>query len=192
LVDCQATKRVIERYFYLLAESPLLCRQKSGIPAMIKQLFAILLFATPLLTQAQEVPLITRDQIEAWKNTPSDTILVVNFWATWCAPCVKELPNFDAIQEKYAGKKVKVVLVSTDFKRDIDSGLKPFILRKGIKSEVVFMNESNPNNYVDLVNPDWSGALPATMVICTNKKIERFHEGELSLDELDSLVTEAF
>ncbi|MBK8558071.1 MAG: TlpA family protein disulfide reductase [Lewinellaceae bacterium] len=141
--------------------------------------------------QAQQVPFIKSNQIEYWKHSSSDTIYVFNFWATWCGPCVKELPNFDVIQEKYAGRNVKVVLISTDFKKDAQQRLQAFIEKNDVDSEVMFMDESNPNNYIDLVTPEWSGALPATLVLCSGRKKEIFHEGELSLEELDDMVRKA-
>ena len=66
---------------------------------------------------AQNIPFIKADQIGRWKNADSDTVYVLNFWATWCAPCVEELPSFEKLNKAYAGKPVKEVLINTDFKR---------------------------------------------------------------------------
>ena len=137
---------------------------------------------------AQEVPYIKADQITRWKTSDTDTLFVINFWATWCGPCVAELPNFEKLHQQYVAQKVKVVLVSTDFKRDVERKLKPFIGKKELKSQVVFMDEPTPNNWIDLVNPDWSGTIPATLIVSKRKGYEKFVEGEITWEELEKAV----
>ena len=88
-----------------------------------------------------KVPIIKVDDLNKRLHNGIDTIYVVNFWATWCAPCVAELPYFEKIDSVYRGQKVKVILVSTDFKKDIDSRLNSFIERKKLHSEVNFLDE---------------------------------------------------
>lgn len=83
-----------------------------------------------------------------------------------------ELHAFEKLNEKYAAQKVKVVLVSTDFKRNVDSNVKPFVKRKNLRSQVVFMDEPNPYLWVNLVSPEWSGAIPATLIVSKQKNKE--------------------
>ena len=97
-----------------------------------------------------------------------NTIYVVNFWATWCAPCVKELPHFEQLNSE--NKNIKVVLVSLDFKNQFESKLLPFLKKKSIKSEVVFLSDTNYNAWLPLVDKDWSGSIPATLIIKNGKK----------------------
>lgn len=110
-------------------------------------------------------------------------VLIVNFWATWCGPCVKELPYFEEVGREYADKGVKVLLVSLDFPRQKESRLIPFIEANGVESEVVLLDETDFNAFIDLVSPEWSGAIPATLFISgTGEKAfygESFEEGEL-------------
>ena len=137
---------------------------------------------------AQEIPFIQRGQIEHWKQADTDTIFVINFWATWCGPCVAELPAFERLNKRYKDKKVQVILVSNDFKKQVDTKLKPFVHKKKLKSRVVFMNESNPNNWVNLVSPDWSGALPATLIISKRKGKVLFFEKQLNYAALEAAL----
>jgi thiol-disulfide isomerase/thioredoxin len=97
-----------------------------------------------------------------------NTVYVVNFWATWCAPCVKELPHFEQLNSE--NKNIKVVLVSLDFKNQFESKLLPFLKKKSIKSEVVFLSDTNYNAWLPLVDKDWSGSIPATLIIKNGKK----------------------
>lgn len=135
---------------------------------------------------AQDIPFIKTAQLQQWLSADSDTVYVLNFWATWCGPCVAELPEFEKLNEKYAAQKVKVVLVSTDFKRNVETKLKPFVKRKNLRSQVVFMDESNPNVWVDLVSPEWSGAIPATLMVSTRKGKRLFFEKQLRFEELEA------
>lgn len=97
-----------------------------------------------------------------------NTVYVVNFWATWCAPCVKELPHFEQLNSE--NKNVKVVLISLDFKNQFESKLIPFLKKKSIKSEVIFLSDTDYNSWLPLVDKNWSGSIPATLVIKNGNK----------------------
>lgn len=98
-----------------------------------------------------------------------NTIYVINFWATWCAPCVKELPHFEQLNSE--NKNIKVVLVSLDFKNQFESKLLPFLKKKSIKSEVVLLTDKDYNTWLPKVDKDWSGSIPATLIIKNGKKV---------------------
>jgi thiol-disulfide isomerase/thioredoxin len=110
----------------------------------------------------------------------SDTVYVVNFWATWCKPCVAELPDFNRLDSVYKLKKVKVLLVSLDFKEDISSKLIPFIKKHNYHAEIIVLDESNGNNFINKISEKWSGAIPATLITQRNKNVEEFYEKKLS------------
>jgi len=97
-----------------------------------------------------------------------NTTEVVNFWATWCAPCIKELPYFEKLNSE--NKQVKVVLVSLDFKNQFESKLVPFLKKKSIKSEVVLLTDKDYNSWLPKVDNEWSGSIPATLIIKNGKK----------------------
>ena len=154
------------------------------------RLLLVLLLHTALI-QAQDIPFIKADQIDRWKQSDTDTVWVLNFWATWCGPCVAELPSFEKLNREYASQKVQVILVSNDFKKQVDSKVNPFVAKKKLKSRVVFMDESNPNNWIDRVSPEWSGAIPATLIISKRKDKYLFFEKQLTYEELEAAVKEA-
>ncbi|TGE24245.1 TlpA family protein disulfide reductase [Hymenobacter aquaticus] len=114
--------------------------------------------------RAQQVSVIKFAELQQRLNRQNDTTYVVNFWATWCAPCVKELPLFEQLNTTHADKKVKVLLVSMDYASQLNKKVKPFVLRRGLKSEVVLLGETDPNTYLEKVDPKWSGALPFTVM----------------------------
>jgi thiol-disulfide isomerase/thioredoxin len=113
----------------------------------------------------------------------ADTTYVVNFWATWCKPCIKELPAFDSLFVKSKGTPTKVLLVSLDFKEDLQKRLVPFIKKNSIKAECVLLDESNGNDFINVISPDWSGAIPATLFKKGDKK--KLVERPMHLKELE-------
>ena len=154
----------------------------------MQKIFLSFFFLSSLGLSAQDIPFIKADQITHWKNADTDTVYVLNFWATWCAPCVEELPSFEKLNKNYADKKVKVILISTDFKRNVEPKVKPFVKKKKLESQVVFMNEPDPNKYVDLVDTSWSGAIPATLIVSKQKGVSLFFEKKLTYEELEAAV----
>lgn len=118
----------------------------------------------------------------------NDTTYVINFWSTWCAPCVKELPYFEALNKKYAADKVKVILVSLDFPKQLETKLKPFLAKNNLQSELMVLTDPDANSWVNEVNPDWSGAIPATVVYKGEQ--DAFYEKSFeNLAELEEVVT---
>ena len=122
------------------------------------------------------------DGLEPLLNKNDDKTYVVNFWATWCAPCIKELPYFEQINRDYSGKNVEVVLVSLDFPRQYEKKLKPYIKDNNLQSKVVALNDPDMNTWIPKVNADWTGAIPATIIY--NKKGRQFYEQSFTYDEL--------
>lgn len=128
---------------------------------------------------------------ESVLHQSNDTTYVINFWATWCGPCVKELPYFEELHEAYADEKVSVKLVSLDFEKMIDRMVIPFLNRKKIKSEVILLLDGKPNKWIDKVDPKWSGAIPITIVYNKNKRLffeKSFHSTKELTDIIDSFV----
>lgn len=117
----------------------------------------------------------------------TDTIYVINFWSTWCAPCIKELPHFEALNKKYADKKVKVILVSLDFKKQLETKLKPFLVKNNLQSKVLVLIDPDANSWVDRVDPSWSGAIPATYVYKQDRK-EFFEKEFEKFEDLEEII----
>lgn len=140
---------------------------------------------------AQKARIIKITDLEKRLNNQNDTTYIVNFWATWCAPCVKELPDFDSITKTYSSEKVKVLLVAMDFKEDMESKVLPFLLKKRLKSEVILLDELNGNYFIPKVSAKWSGAIPATLILNNKKQYRYFFEKKLNYvflkNEIDTI-----
>ncbi len=116
-------------------------------------------------------------------NKKDDKVYVVNFWATWCAPCVKELPAFEELYSNYKTNKVEVLLVSLDFPHQFESKLKPFIKKRELKSKVVVLDDVDSNSWIPQISKDWSGSIPATIIYNNENRI--FYEQSFTYNELE-------
>jgi thiol-disulfide isomerase/thioredoxin len=162
----------------------------------MKTLLILLLSPFALLAQSTtadpssggQVDVVKFSYLDSLGKSKSDTTYVINFWATWCGPCVHELPNFEKLNADYAGKKVKVILVSMDFPNTLNSRLIPFVKEKGMKAKVVLMNDPDYNSWIDRIDKSWSGGLPATLIVNGSTKRHEFYEKELTYDELNKLL----
>ena len=150
-------------------------------------LFLSLFFFNTLgVLKAQDVHQINFNSLDAVLRSENDTTYVINFWATWCKPCVEELPAFEKLNTESKGKKIKVILISMDMQREIDTKLKPFILKNNMHSTIWWLSAVNANDWIDKVSADWSGAVPATIIYKNQKK--RFFEKSFTYDELKAEV----
>lgn len=149
-------------------------------------LLAFFLFSISKVSTAQ-VKLINLNQLESRINNNSDTVYVVNFWATWCGPCVKELPNFEQLGSKYKSKPLKVLLVSLDFKSRLNTVVNPFVKKNNLKSELYLLDEKSEQDYIDKISKSWSGSLPATLIINNKTKTRNFYEQEFTFEALEKV-----
>ncbi|MBY0426402.1 MAG: TlpA family protein disulfide reductase [Cytophagales bacterium] len=158
----------------------------------MKKIFvAVLLVFSSFWVSAQQVAVIKIDQLQSLLSKNNDTLYVVNFWATLCAPCVEELPHFEQVNKEFSAKKVKVILVSMDFKSKLESKLIPFVNKNKIKSTVVLLDEPDYNAWIDKIDPAWSGAIPATVLSKPSKGIKEFYERPFDYPTLKSLIEKA-
>ena len=155
------------------------------IHLVISAIIALLLSgARPL--EAQSIKVIKFNSLEKIINANSTEIQVINFWATWCAPCIKELPLFEALSKKKdAG--AKVTLISMDFADQV-AKVQEFVKRRNLTSDILLLDEIDYNSWIDKVDESWSGAIPATLVINPVNGKRKFVEKGLKEGELEAII----
>ncbi len=159
------------------------------MPGKTLLLFLLLLIWQSTYAQINEgnaVHVVNYYQLEPYLQKSNDTIYLVNFWATWCAPCIKELPAIKSVEQKYADKKFKVLLVSLDFPKELTSRLEPFIKSENITSDVFLLDDPNQNSWINKVDANWSGEIPFTLIY--GKKFRESYFQTFTFDELDSII----
>ena len=149
----------------------------------MKKVLAVLLISISAQVYCQEVKVVKASDLQQLMLASEAPLTVFNFWATWCGPCLKEIPHFEEINQI---KDVKVYLVSVDFQNQLDK-VRNFVSKKSLQSEVLFLDEKNPENYMLKVSSDWSGAIPATLFV-TDLGKTYFYESEFSKQELEKTV----
>jgi thiol-disulfide isomerase/thioredoxin len=151
----------------------------------LKPLFITMLF--PFFLAGNKVTTVTFEQLQTYAaNKHNDTLYVVNFWATWCDPCVKELPAFQQEYKKYKGKKVKMIFVSMNSIKEL-AKVQDFVDTHNLVPVVLLLNGGNPNDWIDKIDSSWSGAIPATVMYKSGKKVY-FREGEFTSESLEKVI----
>lgn len=138
----------------------------------MKHLLIVMALGFCLVSHAQQPEIIKLADLQRIMNNPSDTTYIVNFWATWCPPCVKEFSAFQELAKTNKNEKVKVVMVSLDFKREFDAKLVPFVKTHPIDGLVYMLDEPDYNSWINKINPQWEGEIPVTFIF-NNAKHKR-------------------
>ena len=163
-------------------------KRPTGVLFFSFSLVFSLLFLNSYKMQAQEIPVVTFDELQKYLRPEDEKIYVINFWATWCKPCVEEMPYFEKLHENYKSKNVRVLLVSLDFKSQYEKRLIPFVEKQNLKSQVFLFDTQGNNDFIDKVNPEWSGAIPATVIVHAPSKTNLFFEKQMTYEELTEAV----
>ena len=136
--------------------------------------------------KAQHATVVKFEKLDSILKAKSNDILIVNFWATWCGPCVKELPLFEALHAK-RDPSLRVVLVNLDYADQVDK-VNSFISRKKIKSPVLLLDEIDYNSWIDKVDTSWEGAIPATLILNTKTGQRKFIGREMADGDLETHI----
>ncbi len=141
-----------------------------------------ILFAT--VTNAQEIRKIKITDLEKTIRE-SKTPLIVNFWATFCKPCIEEIPYFEELAKKHG---VSLLLVSLDLEKSYPKEIRDFIAKKKYSAPVQWLDESNADYFCPKVDTAWSGAIPASLFINNKTGYRKFFEEQLSKDKLEKEI----
>jgi thiol-disulfide isomerase/thioredoxin len=143
---------------------------------------------TSINSHAQNFSVIKLPKLLEIMAPQSDTTYVINFWATWCMPCVMEFKNFQDISKKYAGEKVKVIFINLDFYKTYKKSLIPFLKARDVTEQVYLLNEHDYNSWIDKVDKNWDGEIPATLFINHAKDKKQFMARSFSANELEETI----
>lgn len=133
---------------------------------------------------SQQVRVISFETLEKLIHKPNDTTYIVNFFASWCAPCIKELPDFVQFAEEHKNEKMSLLFVSLDFKKDYKKHLIPLSKRLNLGQNVYLLDESNANNWINRLDTQWSGDIPATFFINSKRQFSKLYAQPFTSDLL--------
>lgn len=155
-----------------------------------KKVLVFVLMAWSLSAAAQPAAQTVKlDKLLEIIQEKSDHIKVINFWATWCAPCVKELPLFEKLGQERSDVVVMLVSMDLDLDPNPDKVYK-FMARKKLQSQVLLLDEKDPNAWIEKIEKTWSGAIPATIIVNGKTGQRIFVEKELHEGDLEKLIAQ--
>ncbi len=159
---------------------------------MIKRLLLLLtIFSLATVCNGQSIPKWKIEDVVRSFTNNSDTVYVVNFWATFCKPCNEELPDFIRLVEKYKKQKVKLLLVSLDLPSYVAVRLPAFIKKNNYKTNHVWLNETNADHFCPMIDAKWSGAIPSTIIVNNKTGYKKFIEDQVSPADFEAAIKEA-
>jgi thiol-disulfide isomerase/thioredoxin len=153
---------------------------------MKKVLFILLIFVTTD-SFSQEIKRIKITDLEKTIKE-SNGPLIVNFWATYCVPCLAEIPYFQETAKQYKDKGVKLLLVSLDMKDAYPKKINTIAKKLKLNLPIYWLDESNADYFCPKVDSAWSGALPSSLFINNHTGYRKFFEDELSKEKLDKEI----
>ena len=143
-----------------------------------------LLLPAHAIQEKPSIALLKADDAARIKKQSQGQVLVINFWATWCHGCVSEFPEFVALDKEYRNKGVKVIGISLDSPSDIDSKVTPFIKKSGAQFDVVVPDMDDPKPVIDQFTPEWTGAMPVTLILDQSGALVYKHFGVIERKEV--------
>lgn len=146
-------------------------------------ILTLFVFLPAFYADAQTIKRWKYAELEQYINQ-SKTPVVINFWATFCKPCVEEIPYFQKAIKKYESKKVKLLLVSLDFPEYYPGKIEAFAKKNGFTAEIVWIDEEDPGQFCPKIDKNWSGVMPATLFINKKRNYKSFHAQQLTEQEL--------
>jgi thiol-disulfide isomerase/thioredoxin len=146
--------------------------------------FIILLLAIGMAGSAQTIKKIKITGLEE-TIAQSDHPLIVNFWATFCVPCVKEIPYFQSTVARYQGEQVELILVSLDLPDYYPAKIAAFARGRGFTGPIVWLDETNADYFCPKVDPRWTGGIPSSLFINNKTHYRRFFDRQLTEPQVE-------
>lgn len=135
------------------------------------------------------VKIVRFADLEAVMKKNDDKLYVINFWATWCRPCVLELPEFMEVNDAYRNNpRFKMILVSLDVAKEAETTVRAFLKKRKMDVDVYLLDDNKRmNEWIPAIDKNWSGAIPATVFYRNGEKVE-FIENKMQKSELEQLI----
>jgi thiol-disulfide isomerase/thioredoxin len=154
----------------------------------MRTLLLIFAFLSYGQLRAQPIDIIKFNQLETMMKSFSHDVAVFNFWATWCKPCIEEMPYLEEARGSYNTSQLGVYLISMDDVEMADTKVKKFIEKKGYTSRVLLLDETDYNSFIDKIDPKWSGTIPATVIIDKKNGKKYFYSAAFKENELKEIL----
>ena len=139
--------------------------------------------------EVQPVEVIDPSGVKELVAQRNGKILFLNLWATWCQPCVEEFPEIVKLANEYTGSEIEFVAISFDYPDEVESKILPFLRDKKVPFKVLVADSDDAEAMINAINPNWNGALPATLVYDVSGKRQSFLVGQRSYEDLKKEIS---
>lgn len=138
---------------------------------------------------AAELKTLSVEEIRPLLEEQQGKVVVVSFWATWCVPCVEEMPELAKFYEAYRDKGVTFLSLSVDTPAAFEEGkVAAFVQKHELPFPVWVVTERDPAAVSSVMKADWGGTLPATFVYDSKGELVASFDTEVTSDELVAAV----
>jgi len=148
---------------------------------------AIVLAAANIFSQDIK-PLQSIADLDGIKENAKGNVLLLNFWASWCKPCVKEFPELVKLYNDYKDKGFRLVFVSLDDLPDIEKKVVPFLKNQGVDFTTYYNKFDKPEELIDYVDKNWQGAIPSTYIYDKDGKLKQGILGSKNYEQFESEI----
>ena len=162
---------------------------KNFITGYIRSVLVVIISTITVSVHAQEIKRAKITDV-AKIISESKTPLIVNMWATWCGPCVEELPYFIKEVNAHARDSVQFLMVSLDFKESFPDGMKEFMKKRKIDHATLWLDETNADYFCPKIDPKWEGAIPATLFIDNKTGYRKFIDEKIKHEDFAKELAE--
>ena len=155
---------------------------------MKNYLLPIFFLFTTLSSKAAEIivtPTTGKQLLKTVQSIKAD-IVVLNLWATWCAPCTREFPEIIKLYQKYQQQNVELILVSADFEPDLQN-VKTFLEKQGVTFPT-YLKKQKDLDFIAEIDQKWKGVLPSTFIYDRQKKVRYLFEEEITYEKLEHAI----
>ena len=157
---------------------------------LVRSFILFLMFTAIFSAKSQNIPSWKINDVVNYMDK-SDSVLVISFWATFCKPCVEEIPYMESISQKYKDQKVKVLLVSLDLPAFFPGKIEDFVKKNNYGSQVVWLNETNADYFCPKIDKSWMGGIPSTVIINKKTGYKKFFEEQMKPGQFEQELKKA-
>ncbi len=140
---------------------------------------------------SQGIPAVRMTEVVNYYSRGIDSVYVINFWATFCKPCVAEIPHLQAVTQRYSESKVKLLLVSLDLPAYYPTMIEKFAKANQFYANIQWLNETDADYFCPKIDKRWSGSIPATLIVNEKKGYKKFIEAEMTAAEFEKELQQA-
>ncbi len=156
---------------------------------MLKLLFiSIILTVNISVVKSQELVSATQHTLDSIKTANKGKVVLINFWATWCKPCVEEFPDIVKINNSFKEKDFKLVMVSLDFSEDLDSKTTNFLKKMKVDFLTYYNGFAKDDDLINYMDKNWNGGIPGTFIFDKEGKLTKTFIGKTSYEEFEKSI----